>query len=118
MQDIDEEPDEMKRSMFQIVKLQQERETLMEKAEGYNKKVKEIFDKKVKKDTFLVGDVVLRWDARNDEKGKHGKIDNLWLGPFTIIKILGNNTFVLQNLDGDEVASPVNGRFLKHFHTY
>ena len=70
------------------------------------------------KDTFLISDAILRWDARNDKKGKHGKFDNLWLGPFTIIKILGNNTFVLQNLDGDEVAGPVNGRFLKHFHTY
>ena len=89
----------------------------MEKFEAYKKKVKESFDKKVKKDTFLVGDAVPRWDAWNDEKGKHGKFDNLWLGPFTIVNILGNNTFILQNLDGDEVASPVNWRFFKHFHT-
>ena len=90
----------------------------MEKVEAHKNKVKEIFDKKVKKYTFLIDDAVLGWDARNDEKGKHEKIDNLWLGPFTIIKILGNNTFVLQNLDGDEVACLVNGRVLKHFHTY
>ena len=90
--------------MFQIVKLPQEREAIMEKAEAYKTKVKESFDKKVKKDTFLVGDAVLRWDARNDEKGKHRKFDNLWLGLFIIIKMLGNNTFVLQNMDGDEVV--------------
>ena len=74
--------------------------------------------KKLKKYTFSIGDVVLMWDARNDEKGKHGKFDNLWLGPFTIIKILGNHTFDIQNMDGDEVAGPVNGQPLKHFHTY
>ena len=51
----------MKRRMFQIVKLQQERETIMEKDETYKKKVKESFDKKVKKDTFLVGDAVMGW---------------------------------------------------------
>ena len=62
--------------------------------------------------------MVLRWDAKKEQKGKHGKFDNLWLGPFTIVNILGNNTFVLQNLDGNEVPVPVNGRFLKHFHTY
>ena len=45
-------------------------------------------------------------------------LKNTLLRPFTIINILGNNTFVLQNLDGDEVAGPVNGRLLKHFHTY
>ena len=54
----------------------------------------------------------------HDEKGKHGKFDNLWLGPFKIIKILGNNTLVLQNLEGEEIAGPVNGCFLKHLYTY
>ena len=64
---------------------------------------------------FIVGDLVLKWDARKDEKGKHGKFYNLWIGPFTVIKILGNNTFVLQNLNGEEIAGPVNGCFLKYF---
>ena len=80
--------------------------------------MKESFDKKVKKDVFAVGDLVLRWDAWKEEKGKHGKFDNLWIAPFTVIKILGNNTFVLQNLNGEEIAGPINGRFLKYFHTY
>ena len=118
LQDEAEEPDEMKRRIFQIVKLQQEREAIVEKVEIYRKRVKECFDKKVKTYIFSVGDAVLRWDARNDEKGKHEKFDNLWLGPFTIIMILGNITFVLQNLHGDEIVGPVNGRFLKYFHTY
>jgi hypothetical protein len=42
-----------------------------------------------------------------------GKFDNLWLGPFEIIAIEGNNSFSLQNLDGDLPELPVNGRFLK-----
>ena len=32
LQDVEEEPDEVKRRMFQIVKLQQEREAIMDKA--------------------------------------------------------------------------------------
>ena len=84
----------------------------------FSKFHRESFDKKVKKDVLAVGDLVLRWDAWKDEKGKHGKFDNLWIGPFTVIKILGNNTFVLHNLNGEEIAGPVNGRFLKYFHTY
>ena len=51
-QDVEEEPDEMKRRMFQIIKLQQELETTVEKVEIYKKKVKESFEKKIKKDTF------------------------------------------------------------------
>ena len=69
--------------------------------------MKDSFDKRVKKDLFTVGDLVLRWDARKDEKGKHGKFDNLWIGPFSIMKILGNNTFVLQNLRDEEIISVI-----------
>ena len=104
--------------MFQIIQLQQERETIENTAEMHKKRVKESFDNKVKKDVFAVGDLVLKSDAQKDEKGKHGKFDNLWIGPFIVIKILGNNTFVLQNLNDEEIAGPVNGRFLKYFHTY
>ena len=103
--------------MFQIIQLQQEREAI-ENTTKIKKKVKEIFYKKIKKDVFAMGDLVLRKDAQKDEKGKHGKFDNLWIGSFTVIKIFGNNTFVLQNLNGQEIAGPVNGRFLKYFHTY
>ena len=67
---------------------------------------------------FAVGDLILRWDARKEEKGKHGKFENLWIGPFLVIKILGNNTFVLQNMKGEEIGGPFNGHFLNHFYTY
>ena len=104
--------------MFQIIQLQKEREAMKNTADRHKRRMKEIFDKKVKKEMFVVGDLVLRWDAWKEEKGKHGKFDNLWIGPFSVIKILGNNTFVLQNLNGEEIAGLVNGRFLKHFYTY
>ena len=84
----------------------------------HRKRMKEIFDKKVKKDVFAVGDLVLRLDAQNDEQGKHGKFNILWIGPFIVITIMGNNTFALKNLNGEEIAGLVNGRFLKHFYTY
>ena len=59
--------------------------------------------------------MVLRWDARKEEKGKHGKFDNLWFGPFIISKLLENNTFMLQNLEGEELSNPMNGQFLSTF---
>ena len=118
MQEIKEEPDDIRRRMFQIIQLQQEREIIENTAEMHRKKVKENFDKKVKKDVFTVGDLVLTWDAQKDEKCKHGKFDNLWIGSFIVVKILGNNTFVLQNLSGEEISGPVNRRLLNYFHTY
>ena len=61
----------------------------------YRNKIKERFDRKIKENTFSCGDMVLRWDARKKQKGKHGKFDNLWFGPFIISKLLENNTFIL-----------------------
>ena len=81
----------------------------------YKDKIKHSFDKRVKENNFFPDDLVLRWDARRDEKPKHGKFDHIWLGPFRIVRSLENNTFVLQNLEGDELAGLVNGIFLKHF---
>ena len=65
-------------------------------------------------DNFQDGDWVLKWDDVRQDKGKHGKFDSLWLGPFLISQVQMNKTFKLQNLEGEEVFDgPVNGRFLK-----
>jgi hypothetical protein len=100
-----EEPNDIQRRIFQIIEVQQRREMLNEKYEAYQSKVKTTFDKKTKKDIFKTGDLVLRWDARREEKPKHGKFDNLWFGPFKIAKIMNNNTFVLQNLSSGSPPS-------------
>ena len=45
--------------------------------------VKRWFDKhKARKKEFEVGDLVLKWDHPHDEKGKHTKFQQLWIGPF------------------------------------
>ena len=73
-----------------------------------------MFDKRAKVDNFQVGDWVLKWDVVRQNKGKHGKFDSLWIGPFVIDQVYKNNTFELQNMEGEEVFNgPVNGRFLK-----
>ena len=92
-----------------MIELQQKREKVEEKAQLYRLKIKERFDRKIKDNTFSVGDMVLRWDARKEQKGKHGKFDNLWFGSFIVSKFLENNTFLLQTLEGEELSNPVNG---------
>ena len=47
--------------------------------------------------------MVLRWDTRREEKGKHGKFDSLWYGPYRIVEARSNNTFMLENLDGEKI---------------
>ena len=49
--------------------------------------MKEIFNKKVKSNIFKTRELVLKWDAARQEKGKHEKFDALWTGPFVITMV-------------------------------
>ena len=65
-------------------------------------------------ENFQVGGWVLKWDAIRKDKGKHDNFDSLWIGSFVINQVQLNNTFELQNMEGEEVFDgPVNGRFMK-----
>lgn len=78
--------------------------------------IKKIYDRKTKEDNFKIGDVVLRWDARNEEKGKHGKFENLWKGPSQISTCQGHNAYLLEEMNEHErLGGPVNGRLLKQY---
>ena len=59
--------------------------------------------------------MALLWDVRWSDKGTHGKFDPLWFGPFMVVEVKGNNTFALENLEGDILKMPVNGQFLKPY---
>ena len=78
--------------------------------------MKRVFDKRVKADVFKIGGLVLKWDAKYEDKGKHGKFDNLWKGPFRVFAHLGKNSFFLTDLQDQAVEiGPLNGRFLKYY---
>ena len=77
--------------------------------------MKEIFDKRTNPNDFHLRDVVLLWDAAHEEKGKNGKFDHLWKGPYNISAFRGNNSCILEEMEGGLVfGAPVNGRLLKH----
>lgn len=77
LQEEIDEPNVVQRSILQLIKVHHTREALMEKSQTQKDKVKAIFDKRTKNNNFQVDDLVLRWDARREYKGKHGKFDNL-----------------------------------------
>ena len=78
--------------------------------------VKRWFDKyKAGNKEFEVGDLVLKWDHLHDEKGKHTKFQQLWVGPFHISAKIGPSTYKLQDLQGWEENLLVNGLVLKPY---
>ena len=60
-----------------------------------------------------MGDLFLKWDHPHDDKWKHTKFQQLWVGPFQIAAKLGSSTYKLQDLQGWEENLPVNGLVLK-----
>jgi hypothetical protein len=71
------------------------REKPFNNAKLHQYKIKKYFYRHSKEDEFKVGDLVLIWDARNKDKGKHGKFDHLWLGHFKIVACHGNNGYMI-----------------------
>jgi hypothetical protein len=116
-QDQNEEPNHVTRRINQLIEVQQHRVEVDEKMQKYQDEMKALFDLKAKDREFLPGDLVLRWDARNEEAAKHGKFDHLWYGPFRVSAPEGKNSFLLENIDGEVLSAPVNGRYLKHYMT-
>lgn len=60
--------------------------------------------------------MVLRWYAVREEKGKHGKFDNLWKGPYKVAAFAGKNAYMLEEVEyGFVLEASINGRLLKHY---
>eukprot|EP00253_Pinus_taeda_P026614 PITA_26614 len=117
LQEVGEDSDPMQRRINQMIHLQQMREEVFQNSLRLQEHIKKIYDKKAKLENFQLEDVVLRWDARNEDKGKHGKFDNLWKGPYKIAAYRGSNAFLLKEMNGDECpGGSVNGRLLKRYH--
>jgi hypothetical protein len=64
---------------------------------------------------FLPRDLVLKWESRREDVGKHGKFDHFRFVPYKIVVVKGRNSFSLQSLSGEILKVPINGRYLKHF---
>ena len=85
----------MQRRINQLVEVQQIKEGFSDKSQVFQDRIKNIFYKKTKVDDFQSGDLVLKWDARYADKGKHGKFDHLLQGPYKIVAYYGKNAFFL-----------------------
>jgi len=117
LQEAGSEEDPMQRRINQMIHLQQTREEVFQNTFKLQERIKKIYDRKAKSDKFQLDEVVLKWDARNEEKGKHGKFENLWKGPFNIAAYRGQNAFLLKEMNGDDCpGGPINGRLLKRYY--
>ena len=97
LQEVQTEENDMQRRINQTIHLQQSREEFYERTQLFQENIKKLFDKRTKTKNFQVGNVVLKWDSIREEKGKHGKFENLWKGPCIIHDERGHNAFFSKN---------------------
>ena len=101
-----------------LLKLEETRQKANDRCNQHQDIVKRWFDKrKSGKRKFEVGDLVLKWDHPDDEKGKHTKFQHLWIGSYQIAKKLSPSTYKLQYLQGQEENIHVNDLVLKQYFT-
>jgi len=77
--------------------------------------IKTNFDKKAKSIVFEVDEKVLLWDSAHIEKGNHSKFQKLWLGPYKIAFVIGNNSYFLKYMEERLFSYTINGLHLKHY---
>ena len=65
--------------------MQHSREEVYNRAQVVQENIKNIFDKRTKADDFSLGDKVLKWDSRREDKGKHGKFENICKCPYVLL---------------------------------
>jgi site-specific DNA-adenine methylase len=114
-QEVKEETNDVTRRINQLVEVQQNRAEVDEKLQRYKNNMKALFDKKYKDREFLPEYLVLKWDSSKEEARKNGKFDHIWCGPFRVVASKGKNSFLLENLNGKILNTPINGCYLKHF---
>jgi len=73
LQEADSEEDHFQWRINQMIHLQQTREEVFQNTFRLQERIKKIYDRKEKADKFQIEDIVLKWDARNEDKGKHRK---------------------------------------------
>jgi hypothetical protein len=84
--------------------------------ETHKQKVKCQYDRSIRPRIFSEGDLVLVYDQDKDSLGA-GKFKPMWFGPFIIKEILKKGAYRLVEFEGNALAEPRNGLYLKKYYS-
>ena len=83
---------------------------------AHKHKVKCQYDRSIRPQIFSEGDLVLVYDQDKDPLGA-GKFKPMWLGPFIIKEVLKKGAYHLGEFEGNSLAEPRNGVYLKKYYS-
>ena len=83
--------------------------------QGYQRRLKKAFDKKVISRDLKIGDLVLK-EIRASIQEMNGKFKQNWAGPYIIKQIYSGRVVRLMDLDVNSFTKPTNMDQLKKYH--
>jgi hypothetical protein len=95
--------------------LEEERSKALNQTSQRQQSVKIYFDQSTTVNNFQKGELVLLWNKAKEKPSMHTKFEALWIRPYVVEKILGFNSYMLQDMKGKILMFPVNGKHLKGF---
>ena len=101
--------------MMSLLEMDEKRTTTLEHIAKHQFLIKRWFDKRAMINSFKISDPVLLWDKVKEKLVNHTKFQHLWIGPYQIVEICGENTFRLSSLQGDIFLLLVNEKFIKNY---
>ena len=83
--------------------------------QGYQRRLRKAFDKKVRTRDLKLGDLVLK-EIRASIQDANGKFKQNWAGPYIIKQIYFGGAIRLMDLDANPFTEPTNMDQLKKYH--
>ena len=111
----DEIIDDMHQRIDELAGLVETRKEASVRSMKLQLQTKNLYDRRTVIKKFQPEDLVLMWNARLQDKGKHGKFDPIWLGPYLIDSLWGNDSYFIKDLSGNQLELPVHGQFMKRY---
>ncbi|XP_057867371.2 uncharacterized protein LOC131074701 [Cryptomeria japonica] len=115
IEEVSEEVKFMEDRLMALAELDECRREAWERNIQRQQTVKALHDRKACQRSFKEWEYVLKWNAKDQDKWKHGKFDALSLGPFIISEKSGENSYYLQDTDGQVQEFSVHAQYLKNF---
>jgi len=82
-----------------LLALEEQRNFSLENLKRRQQRVNKYFNKRAKTFEFKIDDKVLLWDSSHADRGRHSKLQKLWLVPFKIAFILCTNSYLIKDMD-------------------
>ena len=83
--------------------------------QGYQRRLRKTFDKKVRTKDLKLGDLVLK-EIQASIQDANGKFKQNWVGPYIIKQIYSGGAVRLMDLDANPFTEPTNMDQLKKYH--